>query len=341
MFRVGIIGAGLMGSLHARTLVGIPGVEVTAIACRTMEKAQQLAQEVGSEVYDDYRRLLELPLDGVWITTPDWVHREIVVATLEAGKNLFLEKPMASDMEDGRAILAAAERHPNLKATVGYLLRFNPRYRVMHRVLSEKDAGRALFAWSLRTAWLNDSQLTWDKYREEFFESPAWYFDRTKGKGPIFNHCSHDYDLLIWLCGRVRSAYAQGDSYLVKKGDIADGFAVTLRFEDGGTAMASTPWVSRVQYDQVGVAAEGLTVVNNHGQIRIRRGDDPEEHMEVEDSSVWVDQAKHFISCIQEDKPPLISIAEALHVVAVGEAAFRSLYEGREVAIAELEGSSD
>ncbi len=51
MFRVGIIGAGLMGALHARTLVSLQGVEVVAIACRTLEKAQMLAEEVGAESY--------------------------------------------------------------------------------------------------------------------------------------------------------------------------------------------------------------------------------------------------------------------------------------------------
>jgi predicted dehydrogenase len=340
MFRAGIIGAGLMGALHARTLVSLPGVEVVAIASRTLEEAQRLAEEVGAESYDDYRRVLEAPIDAVWLTTPDHLHREIAVATLEAGKHLFVEKTLAASLEDGRAILAAAERHSKLKAMVGYLLRFNPRYHLMHRVVNEENAGRPLVAWSLRTAFLNEREKLWDKYRREFFQAPAWYFDRATGKGPIYSHCSHDYDMLMWLCGPVRSVHAQGDSYLVEKGDIADGFFVTLRFASGGTAIASTPWVSRVQYDQVGVATEQLTVVNNHGQIRIKRGEEPEEHVEIaEEDSTWNNMEQHFISCVQEDKPPLISIADGLRVIAVSEAAFRSLYEGREVTIAEVEGA--
>ena len=326
-----------MGALHARTLVSLQGVEVVAIACRTLEKAQRLAEEVGAESYSDYRRVLEAPLDAVWLTTPDHLHREIAVATLEAGKHLFLEKALATSLEDGRAILAAAERHPKLKAMVGYLFRFDPRYRLMHRVVKEEDAGRPLMAWSLRTAFLNERQMMWDKYRQEFFQAPAWYFDRATGKGPVYSHASHDYDMLMWLCGAIRSVYAQGDTYLVEKGDIADAYVATLRFADGGTAIVSTPWVSRVQYDQVGVATERLTVVNNNGQVRIKRGEEPEEHIEIVGNSTWTDMAKHFISCVQEDRPPLISIADGLRAISVSEAAFRSLYEGREVTIAEVE----
>ena len=118
VLKVGVIGCGLMGRLHARTLAGLPGVEVTALQNRTFETAEKLAEEVGGRVFRDVAELLNSDVDAVWVCTPDFAHVEPALAVLEAGKHLFLEKTLATTLEDGRTILRAAESHPELKVLV-------------------------------------------------------------------------------------------------------------------------------------------------------------------------------------------------------------------------------
>ncbi|GAA3407087.1 Gfo/Idh/MocA family protein [Paenibacillus hodogayensis] len=331
--KVGLIGCGLMGSLHARTLHTLPGVKVAAVHNRTREKAEALAAEVGATVYDSYEALLEQDLDAVWVATPDHLHVEASKAVLESGKHLFLEKALATSVADGAEIVAAGARHPELKAMVAYPLRFSPVYRAMKEALSRADAGEPIQAWSMRTHFLDPNQRVYDKYRDHYYDTPNWYFDDVTAKGPIFSHGSHDYDLLTWMCGEVESVFAYGGTYLLPPGSVADAFTVSLRFANGGIGQVSTPWVTRVEYDITGVATEKLTAVNNNGELLVKDDDGPQRTTSFADNDMWVRLNSHFIECIREDKQPLISLADGLRVIAVSEAAYRSLKERREVAV--------
>lgn len=336
--KVGVIGCGLMGTLHARTLAALPGVRVVAVQNRTRAKAEVLANEVGATVYDSYTDLLEQDLDAVWVATPDHLHVEIAEAVLAAGKHLFLEKALATSVADGRKIVAAGKKHPHLKAMVGYPLRFDPCYRKMREILSRSEAGQVAQAWSIRAHFLDPEQRVYDKYRDEHYSPPGWYFSPDEGKGPVFSHASHDYDLFNWLCGDIERVFVYGGTYVLPPGSVADGFTVALRFKNGGVGSVSTPWITRVEYDFVGVATNRLTVVNNNNEICVKGEKGPEERITFKENDMWVAMNSHFIECIREDKAPLISLADGLKAIAVSEAAHRSLQEGREVEVQSVDG---
>lgn len=329
--KVGLIGCGLMGTLHARTLHKLPGVSVTAVHNRTRSKAESLAKEVGATVYDTYEELLQQDLDAVWVATPDHLHVDISKAVLDSGKHLFLEKALATSVADGAEIVAAGDRHPELKAMVGYPLRFDPRYRTMKETVSRADAGKPLQAWSMRTHFLDPNQQVYDKYRDHHYDTPSWYFDDQTAKGPIFSHGSHDYDILMWLCGDIESVFSYGGTYLLPPGSVADAFTVALKFKNGGIGHVSTPWITRVEYDMTGVATEKLTIVNNNGEIRVKSDKEPEQRIAYSENDMWVRLNQHFIDCIRYDQQPLISLKDGLKVIAVSEAAYVSLKERREV----------
>ncbi|GBF72482.1 oxidoreductase [Paenibacillus sp. 598K] len=331
--KVGIIGCGLMGALHARTLHTLPGVKVAAVHNRTRAKAEALAAEVGAVVYDSYESLLEQELDAVWVATPDHLHVEASKAVLASGKHLFLEKAIATSMADAAEIVAAGEQHAHLKAMVGYPLRFSPAYKAMKATVAGEAAGKPLQAWSMRTHFLDPNQRVYDKYRDHYYDTPSWYFDDETAKGPIFSHGSHDYDLLMWMCGEIESVFAYGGTYLLPPGSVADAFTVSIRFANGGIGQVSTPWITRVEYDITGVATEHLTVVNNNGVLLEKDDGGPERTTSYADNDMWVRLNAHFIDCIREDKQPLISLADGMRVLAVSEAAYRSLKERREVQV--------
>lgn len=331
MIKVGLIGCGLMGTVHARTLHGFADVSVEAVYNRSRDKAEKLAAEVEARVFDSYEALLQQDLDAVWVATPDFLHVDISKAVLASGKHLFLEKALATSVEDGAEIVAAGEKYRHLKSMVGYPLRFDPAYRKMQAILTTSETGQTLQAWSMRAHYLDPDVQVYDKYRDHYYSTPQWYFDEAKAKGPIFSHASHDYDLLTWMCGDVESVFAYGGTYLLPKGSVADGFTVALRFKNGGIANVSTPWITRVEYDISGVATENLTVMNNNGEVRCKRAKGPEERIVFTENDMWVQLNRHFIDCIIEDKQPLISLQDGLKAIAVAEAAHRSLNEREEV----------
>ena len=228
--KIGIIGCGLMGSLHARTLASLPGVQVTALHNRTRAKAEALSDEVGgATVCDSYQSLLEHELDGVVVATPDHLHVEAATAVLESGHHLFLEKAIATSLDDAATIVAAGAARPDLAAMVAYPLRFAPVHQAMRQELTRPGVGNMIQGWSMRTHFLDPDQQVYDKYRDHYYDTPSWYFDAENAKGPIYSHASHDYDLLGWLCGEIESVFAVGGAYLQPPGGVADAFTVSLR----------------------------------------------------------------------------------------------------------------
>lgn len=331
MIKIGIIGCGLMGAMHARILKGFHDVEVAALYNRTRDKADLLAIETGAKVYESYQELLEQDLDAVYVCTPDHLHVEYSIAVLEAGKHLFLEKAIATSISDAAEIVAAGDRHPELKKFVGYPLRFDPANRMLKDVVSRSDSGKPLQAWSLRTHFLDPHEKIYDKYRDEFYDIPEWYYKGDHAVGPIYSHGSHDYDLLTWLCGEVESVFAYGGTYLFPQNSIYDGFTISLRFKNGGIAQVATPWITRVEYDMIGVAAENVTVVNNNGEVRLKDDNGPEQRIAFKENDMWQQLHRHFVDCVVKDQEPLISLRDGLKAIAISEAALRSVRERREV----------
>src|SRR6476659_9101413 len=124
--KVGVIGLGWFGEVHCEALAAIPNVELYALCTRTESRLKQLAERFGvRRTFTDYRQMLaDKELDAVDIVTMWDQHAGPTLAALAAGKHVFLEKPMASTMEDCRAIVAAAQRGPG-NLMVGHVCRFN------------------------------------------------------------------------------------------------------------------------------------------------------------------------------------------------------------------------
>src|SRR5688572_14947403 len=110
--RIAVIGLGWFGELHCEALAALPGVELYALCTRTRSRLDELAAKFGvSRTYTDYRELMADPgVEAVNIVTMWDQHTGPTLAALAAGKHVFLEKPMASTLDDCHAIVAASER---------------------------------------------------------------------------------------------------------------------------------------------------------------------------------------------------------------------------------------
>ena len=126
MLKVAIIGAGVMGTLHARTYRGLPNVKLAAICDIDRSRGGKLADFYKVRLYRDYKKMLaEENLDGVSITVPTNLHKEIALFVINKGVNLLIEKPLAATAEDAETIVNSANKR-GIILTVGHIERFNP-----------------------------------------------------------------------------------------------------------------------------------------------------------------------------------------------------------------------
>src|SRR5215468_2837104 len=143
MVTVAIIGAGFMGSAHAGNYAALGDrVRVSAVCARNQERAARVAAIVGARATVDLDAVLADPeIDAVDVCVPTPAHRDVAERAFDAGKHVFLEKPIALTAEDADAILAAAERSGRM-LMVGLVLRFWPEYVALGSLVDSGELGR-------------------------------------------------------------------------------------------------------------------------------------------------------------------------------------------------------
>jgi myo-inositol 2-dehydrogenase / D-chiro-inositol 1-dehydrogenase len=145
--RVGVIGAGIMGSDHARIIGGeIPGAVLQTVCDADATRAKAVADETGAAgVTTDPRAVIaDAKVDAVLIASPDATHGELTIAAIEAGKPVLCEKPLAPTSEECLKVIDAEVRSGKRLVQVGFMRRFDPSYVEMKAILKEGTVGDAL-----------------------------------------------------------------------------------------------------------------------------------------------------------------------------------------------------
>ena len=226
--KIAVIGAGFMGSMHASIFAQAPGAQLVAIADQNIDLARSVAaKHPGCRVYRSHDELLAAEtLDLLSICTPDNLHRESALAAAAKGVHLFIEKPIASTMEDGEAIVAAADK-ARIKLGVGYLLRFDPRYAHARQLIIEGKIGDPIHLYARRNS--------------AHTEGPKRY----GGKLPLPLHVTvHDVDLVLWMLEGQKpvSVYAQMTDKLLGSTGTQDTIGAIVRFSGGTLATFESAW---------------------------------------------------------------------------------------------------
>jgi predicted dehydrogenase len=248
--RIGVIGLGWFGEFHCEAIAGIPNLELAALCTRTESRLGDLGRRFGVEkLYTDYRDMLADPdIDAVSICTMWDQHTDPAVAALEADKHVFLEKPIASTVEDCRTIIAASEGARGI-LQIGHICRFNPRYRAAKEAIAAGRIGKIVSMSSRRNI------------------PAAWTPTILNKIGPIVGDAIHDTDLMLWFTeDRIVSAYAQTvDVRGLRYPDIGQ---TMYRFASGATATLETVWCmpDKTPYD----IDERMNITGTEGFIQIQ-----------------------------------------------------------------------
>jgi UDP-N-acetylglucosamine 3-dehydrogenase len=234
--NIGLIGAGRMGGYHVETWERVQAGRLVAVA----EPDETLARErIGRRPIDwvgDYRWLLErADVDAICICTPSEHHARIALDAITAGKHVFVEKPIATALEDGLR-MAAAARLAGVKLMVGHIERFNPSVGKLAELIDEGRIGRVFRAHATRVGPL-----------------PV----RIQDTGVAIDLATHDLDLMQFVLGRdITSIYAEGSRCVHPTQE--DMIACLLRFgEDGPLGLLDVNWLTPEKRREMTVIGEG------------------------------------------------------------------------------------
>lgn len=180
--NVAVIGCGFIAeTAHIPNLLTIPEAKLTMIC----EVDQKKLNDVGTKFNvndrcNDFREVLrKKDIDAVVICTPTPTHAEIVMAAAEAGKHIFVEKPMATSSEEDDAIIKAVEKHGS-KLMVGYQMRFLPNHQKAREIMRKGEIGDVFYAEAhSETLIIKPGEGILVDYSTHFIDLLRWYFDNT------------------------------------------------------------------------------------------------------------------------------------------------------------------
>lgn len=332
--RVGVLGLGFMGSMHAQVFSGIPGVRVVAVADASPERCETVAATVGADAHADYEGVLEREdVDAVSICLPDAAHRQPAVMAAERGKHVFLEKPIATTLADATAI-AGATKQNGVVTMLGFLLRYEPRYASVKAALEDGTIGDIVHMYTRRN-------------------SPRSHGPRRYGStGNLTHHVVvHDLDLLHWYSrAPVERVYAERARRLLVDLGLDDSIFATVRFADGSIAGLEYSWVLPessptaidAKLEVIGSRSAAYVDLADQGLALVGPGG-----VALADVSHWPSilgslggalkaELEAFVRCVRGLEQPRAGVAEGVAALRVAIAIERSLTEQRVVRMSEI-----
>ena len=333
---VGMVGTGAMGSGHMGTYMKIPGYRIAAV-CDIDDKALENAKaKSGAPGYKDYRELLDRKdVDMVSVVTSNVSHAPIAIAALEAGKHVFLEKPISMTVDEAKKIREARDKSGK-KVQVGVCVRFWGGPQVLKAHVENGELGRIYFA---KCGYLRRNGIP---------GMGSWFTTKSQsGGGPVVDLGVHALDLTMWLMNNFKPVsatactYAEfgpkglggGDWGTKMKGvfDVEDLAAALIRFEDGASVFLEVSWAAHVgsgkfystlMGDKAGADLDPLTIYTDE------LGRQVDKKLTAPNVDGYEAEHKHYLDAILNDKAPMPNLDEAIAVQAVLDAVRKSAETG-------------
>jgi myo-inositol 2-dehydrogenase/D-chiro-inositol 1-dehydrogenase len=334
--RIGIAGLGRLGRRHAEALAfRTRHCELVAACSPVPEERDYASAQLGiGRVYENFDAFIADPeMDAVLLVTPTSLHTDQTIAALNAGKHVFVEKPLALNVADCERVIAAAQQRPTQVAMVGFVRRFDPSYLSAHAAIERGELGRPFLVRS-QTCDQND---------------PDGFFVRfAPTSGGIFMDCSvHDIDLARWMLNRPKAlrAFASGTvalhPALSEFGDVDNGLAV-VEFEGGARAVfyASRTMAHghETSTEVIGTAGK-LTVGEHAANNRVIQSDQHGvRHGVVKDfyerfETAFGAEMAAFVAACRGEQALSLTLTDALEATRIGLAITRSLHSGMPEAV--------
>ncbi|MSP12091.1 MAG: Gfo/Idh/MocA family oxidoreductase [Chloroflexi bacterium] len=328
--RVAIVGAGMLGSRHARVFHEQPDTEVGAVVDFNPARST-VAQQVGAPFYEDLNMALaHEKIDAVAVATPDHLHRDPVIAAIQAGKHVFVEKPLAISAAEARE-MAAASAAAKVTVMVNYSQRFVTDHQWIKQTIESGLIGKPRMIISVK----------FDTISVPTGMIRSW----SAQTSPIYFMSSHDLDLTFWFLGaRPVQVFAhETRGTLDEQGiPVHDGLNALIQCEGGVSTNFHASWIHPNTYPRVAdgymqiIGTEGAIMYNNRsrsaewfntkgGQEIKFSGPHTADEVGGKITGAFTDSVRHFVSCILDKREPQTSPQRTLMVTEAQAAVIESL----------------
>ena len=263
MIKVGLIGCGFMGTMHANCYKNIAGVELAAVADIRPEKAQEIAAGTTAKIYGDGKDLIaDAQVDVIDICLPTYLHAQYALLAMDKVKYLFVEKPVTLTVQESEALLEKSKQ-TGCQVQVGQVIRFWDEYVALREMVQENRYGRVVNANFRRISPSPD--WGWNN----------WLHDVSLSGGAAQDLHIHDVDYVLSLFGQPKSLHSVKNTLGEKNSYINtvmqfDGFAVGV--EGTWDLPASHPFQATFR-----VVFENAVVENDGGKFMLYTAEGAQE----------------------------------------------------------------
>lgn len=351
MLGAAVIGLGI-GLVHCRAFVESEDAKLLAV-CDLLDERRSRAKSLFRDVdtYKDYGELLKRDdVDVVSVAAPNFLHAKIALDAIEAGKHVFLEKPMALTLEECDELIKAARRK-NVKLTVDFELRFLPVWSDIKNLIDEGRLGRVASA-----------AIYWWRAPFRGPIKPGRWGKHAKFAGNmLFEEAIHWFDMLRWYGGEVRQVHCLTNDWVRREFEYEQTAFVNLEYESGAAGQISQTIAGFETYGSIwtiGTKASVLASITyspfgNHGVMRLKphpeklvdeyipidRSADPMEYLvktkhfgeEIFETHGMEKHVQRFVEDIVEDREPLVTGEDGRKSVEACLAAEMSAKSGKPV----------
>ncbi|MCD6123451.1 MAG: Gfo/Idh/MocA family oxidoreductase [Spirochaetales bacterium] len=329
MLKIGIIGAGYFGSMHASAIADTEGIHLSAVSRRNKNTLEQFKKKYGVKIYTDWHNLIKDPeIDTVVIATPHYLHTEIAVQTVAAGKNILLEKPIAPTMEECRIIsrvVKNAAKNDRIKFMAGYINHFAKAYRAAREVISAGEIGQIVAGSSVMyKLWMQENRR-------------PWHLERKTGGGLWLTAGMHCLDRLTWLFNeKIESVSARlGTAFHKQQAD--DYELMFLRYSGGLTGTITSigyrTGVERIETEIIGT--KGIMKIDMVKGVSIGRNEHwvlvPDTGSNNAMHEALINEWESFRDVIEKGGINSVPIDYAVHIMEGVFAAEKSSLEKKEI----------
>ncbi|MDP9281822.1 MAG: Gfo/Idh/MocA family oxidoreductase [Chloroflexota bacterium] len=319
--RIGVLGTGFAGSMHARSALAIDGAQVVAVAAVPLDEATALAKECGARVASAEEICAADDIDLVIVATPTYLHAAHAIAAARGGKHVFCEKPLARTLADAEAMVRACDQ-ARVTLAVGHVVRFFPEYRQAKELLDAGTLGRPAIVTMTRGNFAVGS-------------ARGWYLDEDKSGGVVLDLMLHDLDTIRWWFGEPSRVYAKRF-----KGNAGLEYALaTIRYDERPIVQVEASWAEHAGF-RTGFELRGDRGMLVHDSrtaspIALQSPSGPAGPAMMATPTLhetpYLVQLRDLFARLARGEPPVVDGREGLRSLALGLAVIRSADTGEVV----------
>ncbi len=325
--RVACLGMGWWSDVLADAMKRSREFEIVSCYTRSEQKRQAFAKKYGCSAATSYDALLQdKTIAAIVNTTPNNVHLETTRAAAQAGKHVFLDKPIANTVADGNAITEAC-RKAGVVLALGYQRRKESHFRWVKQKIDDGTFGRLVNA---------EANISRDRLGQ--FDLTSWRYTAEGMPGGVMLQIGIHYsDVLEYLLGPVKAVSGRL-AQLVLPGDNPDVASLVMEHENGALSTLNASYASASEYYCMNIyGKEASAYYDLHQGLRfLKRGTERAEPVKVEKNDTIREELEEFVEAARGRGKPEMDGAASTRSLAVLRAGIQSAREGRRVEIAEV-----